>query len=1637
MIITPNIEQIIKQNIISKQYPKLNFLHKELLYKYFSKVLEIFLLVNNYSFETDSNKDLYIHEFIQNDSRSLKWLCSFLLPYIDVPTSSIESFDEIYTKKSNPTNLTDILPTYIYSNIQYGRCIRGEIPSEIPFIEEHLRQNALLLCTSIIESSNKLYVNWMDLMPYTLKNYTQSQLFKNTYKIIEGNLLKDTITTDLFDMKKLSESDRELFGSLYVGDIYMCIRNYLYEDIKHIKLLIYDMGIEGVNNIVYPCLYILGNIMPIFIKNALNNKHYDKLSKEESITILSEFETLRSDNSTKIKMGGINFTIKKLSIQRLLVSILYRFNEKYRNNDRIKKDGYKEIKKDEDLSADDDDDEDTDEDNGYDNYEKYKENIMSIPITYIYEYFQYILQQFKNTFYSTGILNIEKTEINERFAFEILTDNKKNVKFITLKNFYNFAKSLSIEKWNSDPIPKPIEYPLHWKSLEIEQKKEILARLNNENNPIKWFNIKKNIAFILKLINENKSESEIIAYNIELYRNIKKYLIIYIFQIFISKGLLTKFFPNKSLTDTSMTPRERNLIRDAQFNFNPKLFSKSKTNEYWTSAYSYLTELPYCYSGSTFDAFRTNAWYSSYALDWVSQIGFCHKFISQRVTFITGGTGVGKSTQIPKLYIYYLKALDYNGGGKLACTQPRKAPTSKNAETVSKELGFDIKYSNPNKYISKYEETDSNEYKTSDIDSEKIGMYTDSHYVQMEYKEEKHTKKVQHLVLKYLIDATLVNQLKDMSILLKPLSKKNKLENISIHQKDNLYDVVIIDESHEHNINMDLLLTILRDYIYFNPSLRLVILSATMTDDEPTYRRFYRDINDNQKYPYDCFLRDSNLDRINIDRRFHISPPGYGTSFSINETYDDTVKSEPVDIPNENIIAKVNDLIKEGLKGDILIFCSGESDIKELVTELNLNIPDNIIALPFYSKLKDDKKNFITDIDTRYKELRITKKQDFGDDATILTEGINLYDNFIICATNMAEASITINRLYTVIETGTRKSQIYSYKQRQSKLVLTNISESSRLQRKGRVGRTGPGHVYYMYQKGLMSQNKILFEIASSNISQILMAKLTPNTNAAFISIEDILNYIKINDKNNYKYFERLYKINNKYFTYEGNKLMYDYSYEMKYSPKIFNINFVPKYSSSELYDKDGHFYIVHPDELLFDRDIMGRIIKIRNSKEKDIKLNLLSGKKYGLITSEKINSFIDDLSLQKYIKLQDSSYIVTDFGLFLLDIETKIDLFYTETLIKPLIYSILLKSSDDVLRICSLLDIIDCNCLSLINPEPKSLIDEKDKYNLDLFKKNLLSKISSSEFDKINTLAKDFLLYLNKKNNFNNFDEIDKIIAKDNNIDLKKYYKIMDVYEIAKDDDTSNDVIDRTKIISMRIEIKINTPAISADIEQFCSLYNIKPNIMKEFIKKYYLGLDLIKSFEYPDKRKVIYQEKINIYSTEFNLYNKINYDIVLLAFLFGSPFNIAKRINNSERYILVYNPISENMFSLNTDRIVKPIKILGKKTKIKTVFEPTILIDEFYLSSYVFYFTLNQKNCMVILANLSIEYFKLFNSIYNSERLNKISSKDITKIDSYISKLESKNIPQNVVSLLVDDDIKGLKNVKETYKEILKDLI
>lgn len=69
----------------------------------------------------------------------------------------------------------------------------------------------------------------------------------------------------------------------------------------------------------------------------------------------------------------------------------------------------------------------------------------------------------------------------------------------------------------------------------------------------------------------------------------------------------------------------------------------------------------------------------------------------------------------------------------------------------------------------------------------------------------------------------------------------------------------------------------------------------------------------------------------------------------------------------------------------------------------------------------------------------------------------------VVVATNIAEASLTIDGIFYVVDPGFAKQSVYNPKQRPDSLVITPISQASAKQRAGRAGRTGPGKCYRLY----------------------------------------------------------------------------------------------------------------------------------------------------------------------------------------------------------------------------------------------------------------------------------------------------------------------------------------------------------------------------------------------------------------------------------------------------------------------------------------------------------------------------------------------------------------------------------------------
>jgi hypothetical protein len=1560
-----NIENEIYQDVISSIFPSLHENDKLILKKYLITVIDIISFIYNLK------EDEYLHQLRQNKYQDAKWLLLHLLPYISEKYekyNKILRINDIYNKKLREVNINEESPNYVFSNIQYARCKRENNAIEIEFEEEYIKQTFYLFIDAIIKSSNKLYVNWMDILPYDIVTYKTKQLYINTNNLFEKKQIQNISATTIIPGNNDIEyihTIKEQLSSLYIGDIYNTASNYFYNDIKEIKWLIYDINLGGSIMPLIGCFEeIVKDYSETIFYEALKNKEWEGINELEQKKFQMMWDNLKNCVLNNLPLPIKIITIESKIIEKILCSIIISFDNKFaKNNSKVQKTGYISFNKKKE-------DEDFEDENINLTFNDVKKSIETVNPEFIYEFLRSSLQIFKKTFYSYNILNDEKTDMNKDYMpFKEIKEFKKNELFITHKNIYNFAKSLVHKQVNGEFI----ELPTNWCMLEEEDKNEIIKKINDDDNQNKWFNIPNYIKNTYNSRNKDISEINNIIYN-----NIRNIFIDCIFIALIRKGVLTYFAPNKRITDSYYI--ERSEIPKALENT-----TLNKKNLFWQKSFYYLTEKPFCFTG-TFkykdkdtDFFSYNikeGWSTMYAMDWISQLGFCAKFINNRVTYITGGTGVGKSTQVPKLYMYYLKAIDYNSKGKVVCTQPRINATEKNAERVSMELGLPIKKIN-NSVIKN--DNNLNEKEEDDEEDNKKHFY-----VQMQSSKEKHVKKVPHIMLKFITDGALILELSN------PLIKESTFkENKEVITEINKYDVIMIDEAHEHNKNMDALLTFIRTPLYNNNSVRLVIMSATMDSDEPTYRYYYRDINDNRKYPIDCWLRDNIIDRINSDRRYHISPPGQTTRHIVEDIYK----------PNERNIDIALNIVNDGLIGDILIFEPGKKEIETAVKELNEKITDSrIIVLPYFGDLNDKKKEFIEGLtpEKLITQLKMDKSDDFN--TADYTKGSGNYRNFILVATNIAEASITIPSLKYVIDNGDQKTSIYNYKRRGTSISVTKISESSREQRRGRVGRKSSGIVYYTYPKGELEKNKIQFKISIEDIELDILKYSRDNIRESlFIEDKYDCNNIK-NLDNSFKFREDLeLSIKNQYytslnfFTYYGNDKHYDYN-NFKLPPKYYKTG----YDINDLIDKNGSFYIVHPDELYLKRNILGKITGLIKNNE-----DVVYYKENRIIESKKINSFIDDLLKMNYIT---KDYNKTEFGKFMIYcielLEYK-DINYA----KYHIFSLLMDEEKNVVRLISLL-------ITIKNDLRQIITKVNNKYNISKITNLLIEKTSDllalneicSNLDitiirlietEMNNIIHNECIKKNKNENSYRrllFDNIDDSISENNDGD-KEYKNI--------------------------IKKVLNLQNIQDEINTFALRYQIDSKYLIDYLKEYYINLRTGIKIHKPNENKKNYKEYLNNIKLILSKISYNNVNKLILTFLMANPFNLCVNILPTNKYMLVYNPSIDNIYNLPTFSLYS--------SSIASFTSPV------YLRKFIHYLSLNSEYDVInILTYINPIYFEYLGNIYTEKLIiNNILER---KINSYIEKQENE---KEEIIVNIKDALSEIDKIKYINKKNIMELI
>ncbi|MBF0785845.1 ATP-dependent RNA helicase HrpA [Muribacter muris] len=224
----------------------------------------------------------------------------------------------------------------------------------------------------------------------------------------------------------------------------------------------------------------------------------------------------------------------------------------------------------------------------------------------------------------------------------------------------------------------------------------------------------------------------------------------------------------------------------------------------------------------------------------------------------------------------------------------------------------------------------------------------------------------------------------------------------------NQYDTLIIDEAHERSLNNDFILGYLKQILPKRPDLKVIITSATI-DVERFSRHF------------------GNAPIIEVS----------GRTFPVEVRYRPIIEEADQD-QLQGILNAVDELQAEG-RGDILIFMSGEREIRDTADALQKHDLHATDILPLYARL------------SAAEQQRIFQP----------SGGLNR----IILATNVAETSLTIPNIKYVIDTGTARISRYSYRTKVQRLPIEPISQASANQRKGRCGRTSAGICIRLYSE--------------------------------------------------------------------------------------------------------------------------------------------------------------------------------------------------------------------------------------------------------------------------------------------------------------------------------------------------------------------------------------------------------------------------------------------------------------------------------------------------------------------------------------------------------------------------------------------
>ena len=392
-----------------------------------------------------------------------------------------------------------------------------------------------------------------------------------------------------------------------------------------------------------------------------------------------------------------------------------------------------------------------------------------------------------------------------------------------------------------------------------------------------------------------------------------------------------------------------------------------------------------------------------------------------QVVIVSGETGSGKTTQLPKICMQLGRGV----AGMIGHTQPRRLAARSVADRIADELGQTVGRE-PGQVVG---------YQVRFTDE--VGPTT---------------------LVKLMTDGILLAEIQS-----DPMLRR--------------YDTLIIDEAHERSLNIDFILGYVARLLPARPDLKVIITSATIDSDrfarhfgtwegtpgsgrliepapviEVSGRTYpveirYRPLGPTTPSSYTSEASPAQADNpIEIIETTEVTESG--PMQLVLEDPDDELATlgygmgEDIDVETA-ICHAVDELSAEG-DGDILVFLPGERDIRDTEAALLDHLkgrgrragddkgarPGDIEILPLYARLTAAEQHRV------FEPHRLRR---------------------VVLATNVAETSLTVPGIRYVIDPGLARISRYSNKTKVQRLPIEPISQASANQRAGRCGRVAEG----------------------------------------------------------------------------------------------------------------------------------------------------------------------------------------------------------------------------------------------------------------------------------------------------------------------------------------------------------------------------------------------------------------------------------------------------------------------------------------------------------------------------------------------------------------------------------------------------